>query len=411
MSRVETDIFISGGGIAGLVAAAAFGRAGFSVELAEPAPPAATAEAEGSDLRSTAYLQPARRLLEKAGLWAHLAPHATPLDALRVIDTAGWPPEIRTSREFAARDIGDEPFGWNLPNWLTRKVLTEAIAGMDGVRLRMGVGFAGLVAREAEARIALTCGTRLTARLALACDGRTSPLREAAGIGATTTRYGQKALAFAVTHEMPHGNVSTEIYNSGGAFTLVPLPDVGGQPASAVVWMNDGPRAAGLLRAEPAAFEAEMAARSAHVLGALTLASPRRIWPVITQRARALTAPRVAIAAEAAHVLPPIGAQGLNTSLNDIADLVERAEAAPGEIGSPAMLSGYARARAGDVHARAAVIDAFNRLCRSDHAPIQALRSAGLKAVHDLAPLRRAVMAAGLGPGGRAGLPLRRPRA
>lgn len=410
MSRVETDIFISGGGIAGLVAAAAFGRAGFSVDVAEPAPPAETAEAEGSDLRSTAYLQPARRLLEKAGLWEHLAPHATPLDALRVIDTAGWPPEIRTTREFAAHDIGEEPFGWNLPNWLTRKVLTEAIAGMERVTLRLGSGFAGLVARDAEARIALTCGARLTARLAVACDGRASPLREAAGIGVSTTRYGQKALAFAVTHDVPHHNVSTEIYNAGGAFTLVPLPDVKGQPASAVVWMNDGPRAVQLLHADPAAFEAEMAARSADVMGALTLASPRRIWPVITQRARALTAPRVAIAAEAAHVLPPIGAQGLNTSLNDIADLVARAEAAPGEIGSPAMLAGYARARAGDIYARAAVIDAFNRICRSDHAPLQALRSAGLKAVHDIVPLRRAVMAAGLGPGREMRFALRRRR-
>ncbi|MEO0702785.1 MAG: FAD-dependent monooxygenase [Pseudomonadota bacterium] len=393
------DIFISGGGIAGLVAAAAFGRAGFSVCLADPAPPVDKAEAEGSDLRSTAYLQPARDLLETAGLWDTLAPHATPLDALRVIDTTGWPPEPTATREFRADELGELPFGWNLPNWLTRKVLADHIATLDRVDLRLGVGFKSLLQRETAALITLTDGTRLSAKLAIAADGRASPLREAAGISVTTTRYGQKALAFSVTHPHPHGNISTEIYNAGGAFTLVPLPDHQGGPASAVVWMNDGPRAAELMAMAPPKFEAEMTARSTALLGHLTLASPRRMWPVITQRATRLAAQRVAITAEAAHVLPPIGAQGLNTSLNDIAALLQIATAAPGEIGAGNMLSAYEKNRTRDIKARAAVIDLFNRICRSDTAAIQALRTRGLKAVYDITPVRRAVMQAGLGPG------------
>ncbi|MEL6801536.1 MAG: FAD-dependent monooxygenase [Pseudomonadota bacterium] len=397
--RTPEDIFISGGGIAGLVAAAAFGRAGFSVCLADPAPPVDTAEAEGSDLRSTAYLQPARDLLETAGLWDTLAPHATPLDALRVIDTAGWPPEPTATREFRADELGELPFGWNLPNWLTRKVLADHIATLDRVDLRLGVGFKSLLQRETAALITLTDGTRLSAKLAIAADGRASPLREAAGIGVTTTRYGQKALAFSVTHPHPHSNISTEIYNAGGAFTLVPLPDHLGGPASAVVWMNDGPRAAELMAMAPPEFEAEMTARSTALLGHLTLASPRRMWPVITQRATRLAAQRVAITAEAAHVLPPIGAQGLNTSLNDIAALLQIATAAPGKIGAGNMLSAYEQNRTRDIKARAAVIDLFNRICRSDTAAIQALRTRGLKAVYDITPVRRAVMQAGLGPG------------
>ena len=392
------DIFISGGGIAGLVAAAAFGRAGFTVCLADPAPPVDTAEADGSDLRSTAYLQPARDLLETAGLWDTLAPHATPLDALRVIDTTGWPPAPTATREISPDEQRDQPFGWNLPNWLTRKVLADHIATLDRVDLRLGVGFKSLLQRDTAALITLTDGTRLSARLTIAADGRASPLRDAAGIGVTTTRYGQKALAFSVTHPHPHENISTEIYNAGGAFTLVPLPDHQGGPASAVVWMNDGPRAAELLAMDTPAFEAVMTERSIGLLGHLTLASPRRMWPVITQRATSLAAQRVAITAEAAHVLPPIGAQGRNTSLNDSAALLEIATAAPGEIGTPKMLSTYEKNRALDINARAAVIDLFNRICRSDVTAIQSLRTAGLKAVYDIAPVRRAVMQAGLGP-------------
>lgn len=397
MSRLQTDIFISGGGIAGLTAGIALARSGFQVVLADPAPPPQDSAAEAADLRSTAFLQPARALLEEAGLWAHLAEQAMPLEALRVINLAGAPPEIATERTFEADDLGEAAFGWNLPNWLTRRVLTEAAEATDNLDLRIGTGFATVLTREREALVGLSDGTRLTARLALAADGRASPLRAAAGIDVKTTRYGQKALAFAVTHPLPHGAVSTELYDAGGAFVLVPLPDHEGQPASAVVWMQDGPEALRLAALDDTAFGAAATERSAAVLGPLTPVTPRRVWPVVTQTADRLTAERVALVAEAAHVMPPIGAQGLNTSLHDVRALVDAAIADPGALGSTGFLQKYEAARARDVALRAQVIDAYNRLCRSDAAPAQALRSAGLKLVHDLAPVRKAVMRAGMG--------------
>jgi 2-octaprenyl-6-methoxyphenol hydroxylase len=323
-----------------------------------------------------------------------------PLDVLRAVDTVGWPPEIRATRDFRADDISDRPFGWNLPNWQTRHVLTGTIARMANVELRMGTGFARMLTREREALVTLSDGAAISARLVVAADGRDSPVRTAVGIGVTTARYGQKALAFNVTHPHPHENVSIELYNQGGAFVLVPLPDLQGGPASAVVWMNDGRRAIDLLALDEEAFGAEATLRSCGVLGRLTLASPRRLWPVVTQQAERLTAQRTALVAEAAHVLPPIGAQGLNTSLHDVVHLVDLAAADRDGLGSAAMLAAYERGRARDIRARAAVIDLFNRVCRSGEAPVQALRLAGLRMVHDVTPIRRAVMRAGLGSAG-----------
>ena len=140
-----------------------------------------------------------------------------------------------------------------------------------------------------------------------------------------------------------------------------------------------------------------MTERSCGVLGRLTLASPRRVWPVVTQTAERLTAERTALVAEAAHVLPPIGAQGLNTSLHDVAELVALAEADPAALGTPKMLTAYAKAREGDVRNRARVIDLFNRVCKSGEPAVQAIRLAGLRAVYDMAPVRKGVMRAGLG--------------
>ena len=397
MTREATDIFISGAGIAGLAAAIGLARAGFSVLVADPTPPPDGAEADDSDLRSTAFLQPARTLLEDAGLWPLLAPSATPLETLRVIDCTGDPPEARTVRSFQSADLGEAAFGWNLPNWLTRKVLTEAAKDTPNLRLMLGTGFARLLTRDNEALVTLSNGTRLSARLAIAADGRDSPLREAAGIGTHVTRYGQKALAFAVRHAVPHDNISTELYHNGGAFVLVPLPDADGHPASAVVWMHDGPEAVRLNGLDDAAFAAAATERSTGILGTLSPITPRRLWPVVTQRARTLTAERVALIAEAAHVMPPIGAQGLNTSLHDVSTLIELAKNGDQALGTQSFLDAYARTRSRDIHARARVIDLYNRLCRSDAPPAQAIRSLGLKMVHDVAPLRQGVMRAGLG--------------
>lgn len=397
MNRLETDIFISGGGIAGLTAGIALAREGFDVVLADPSPPAPDSAAEGADLRSTAFLQPARALLESAGLWSCLAENAMPLEALRVINLAGDPPEIATERTFEAADLNEPAFGWNLPNWLTRKVLVEAASKTPGLVLRMGTGFSRLLTRDREALVTLDDGTRLSARLSIAADGRTSSLREAAGIGVRTTRYGQKALAFAATHPLPHDAISTELYDAGGAFVLVPLPDHDGIPASAVVWMQDGPEAMRLAELDDSAFGRAATTRSAAVLGPLTPVTARRIWPVVTQTAERLTAERVALIAEAAHVMPPIGAQGLNTSLHDVSALIDAARAMPDSLGTAEFLARYERTRARDVAVRAKVIDAYNRLCRSDAPSAHALRSAGLKLVHDMAPLRRAVMRAGMG--------------
>ena len=397
MAKERVDILISGGGLAGLIAAAAFGHAGFTVAVADPAPPVSSAGAEGSDLRSTAFLSPARALMERVGIWDALAPHATPLEVLEAVDSTGWPPEIRERRAFRSSDLGAGPFGWNLMNWLTRRELMGVLEAPERVQLIWGAGVDRMLARDREVIVTLTDGRRIAARLVVGADGRNSAVRAAAGIEAQTTRYGQKALAFTVTHPVPHGHVSTEIYNRGGAFTMVPLNDQDGRHASAIVWMNTGPRAVELAGMAEGDFEAEATERSCHLFGPLRLETARRVWPVITQRAERLTAPRTALVAEAAHVLPPIGAQGLNTSLHDVSALLELAEAAPDSLGEDSMLAAYARARERDIAARATVIDLFNRICRSGEAPIQALRRTGLKLVHDVAPVRKAVMQAGLG--------------
>ena len=397
MARLNTDILISGGGVAGLCAAAAFGSAGFSVICVEPNAPITDAAGPGADLRTTAFLQPAIAVLQAAGLWDRLAPQACALQIMRIVDAGGVEPVARMTKDFDAADISDQPFGWNLPNWLLRREMLARIAELPNVTFMPGVATSKLIPRDGQALVSLSNGESVAARLVIAADGRASTMRAAAGIAVKTTQYGQKAVTFAVTHPLPHDNISTEIHRTGGPFTLVPLPDRGGLPCSAVVWMEPGPEAVRLAALPVAEFEAAINVRSCHVMGPLTLASPRMVWPIISQVADRMAGDRVALMAESAHVVPPIGAQGLNMSLTDLAVLLELATADRAGLGSPAMLQTYHRRRYADIRTRVMGIDALNRASMAQGQGLRDLRAGALSALYAATPLRKVLMKKGLG--------------
>lgn len=397
MTRIQTDILVSGGGVAGLTAAAAFGTAGFNVICVDPAPPITDRDADGADLRSTAFLQPARNFLDRAGIWDKLAPYASALQIMRIVDAGGEVAEPRLTKDFNAADIGDLPFGWNLPNWLLRREMTARLAELPNVDFRPGTGTARVFTRSRQAMVTLSDGTKVEARMIVAADGRNSPVREALDIPVKTTRYGQKALAFAVTHPIPHDSVSTEVHRSGGPFTLVPLPDHNGLPSSAIVWMEDGAEVARLAALDEASFNAEMTTRSCSLYGPLTLASARTVWPIISQVADRMYGERTALVAEAAHVVPPIGAQGLNMSLGDLRVLLDLAVEAPHLIGERSMLEAYHKARHTEVRARVAGVDLLNRTSQLEARPLRDMRAMGLNALYSVAPVRKTMMKLGLG--------------
>ena len=378
-----------------MAAAAGFAALGFSVACIDPAPPVTSEAAAGADMRSTALMQPSVELLRHIGIWPRLAPCAAPLQVMRIIEADGA--VARMQRDFDAADISDAPFGWNLPNWMIRREMEAHLTGLAGVSFRPGVATRAVFTREGEAQLTLSDGARLRARLLVAADGRTSPVRQALGIGVRTTHYGQKAIAFSVTHPLPHGNVSTEIHRSGGPFTLVPLPDRDGMPSSAIVWMERGPEAERLAALPVAAFEAALQERSCGILGPLKLVTARALWPMISQIAERFCGQRTALMAEAAHVVPPIGAQGLNMSLADLTCLIDLAESDRSALGTTAMLAAYQRRRWPEVVARIAGIDALNRASMLQAKPLRGARAGALAAMFALAPVRRTLMRAGLG--------------
>ncbi|MEM9140700.1 MAG: FAD-dependent monooxygenase, partial [Pseudomonadota bacterium] len=306
------DVLIAGGGIAGLTAAARLAADGRTVALADPAP---APNACPPDLRTTALLQPALETLRTAGIWPGLERIGAPLRVMRLVDAGGREQKPRETADFTGAPAGADLFGWNLPNQPLKDALWSHLQAQPSVTLLPGTKVTDYTARMDRAFARLSDGSQRTADLIVAADGRDSTLRDAAGIAKRRWGYGQKALVFAVTHPNPHDGVSTEIHRTGGPLTLVPLPDHEGRPASSIVWMMRGAEADAMAALDDSALALELTARTMGLYGPLEIASKRALWPIISQAALQLTARRLVLVAEAAHVMPPIGAQGLNTSL------------------------------------------------------------------------------------------------
>ncbi len=377
---------VVGAGAVGLAAALAFSRAGFATGLVGPAP-------ERRDGRTAALLETSLAFLRGLGLGAALSEASQPLRTLRIVDDTESlfrPPPV----EFRAAEIGLESFGRNIENGALVHLLASAVRADDRVAWHpeLAAGLSG----DAFDRLRLAGGSALSASLIVAADGRKSRLRDEAGLEARETRYPQVALTTILSHERDHRDVSTEFHTGSGPFTLVPLPG----RRSSLVWVNRPPLAERLVSLSDSDLAGAVEARSHRILGRIAIDGPRGIVPLSTLRVGQLHRGRLALAGEAAHAVPPIGAQGLNLGFADIEALLELASAARAggqDIGGPTTLARYQQARLRDVQMRTAAVDGLNRALLSGLLPIDMARGFGLGLLARVGPLRRAVMRAGLG--------------
>ncbi|MBA4221133.1 MAG: ubiquinone biosynthesis protein UbiH [Methylobacterium sp.] len=383
------DIAIVGAGAVGLAAALSLAAAGRQVVLFGQA----SAPRDG---RTVALLDGSWRLLETLGLTEALDAVAAPLAVMRMVDDTGslfrQPPV-----EFKAAELGLPAFGWNIEN----AVLVEAMAAKAAAepRIRMIPQAVTEIAAGADSvRLAGDGFTPVAARLVVGADGRKSRVREAAGITARDWSYPQMALTAILSHRREHQDASTEFHTRSGPCTLVPMSG----RRSSLVWLvepQDADRLAGL---DDLAFAREVERRTHSILGAMAVAGPRGRVPMGGLSVDRFAAARMALIGEAAHVFPPIGAQGLNLGLRDVAALRD-AIAGADDPGTEAALSTYDRSRQADVRLRTGAVDALNRTLLTDLLPADLMRGAGLLALSRIAPLRRLVMRQGLAGGTAAG--------
>lgn len=383
------DISVVGAGATGLTAALALAREGFDTCLI-----GRTGAAE-PDGRTTALLDGSVSLMKALGAWNAMKAEAAPLATMRIIDDTGS--LFRPSpAAFRAAEIGLDAFGWNVENGtLVRHLLDRA---RNEPRLTLIEGeLRNSEIVERFRRLFYNDKLASEARLVVAADGRRSSLRTTARVETRFWSYPQVALTTLLDHDRPHENASTEFHTRDGPFTLVPLPG----RRSSLVWVMRPDKAEQVASLEDEALGRVIERQAQSVLGRMRVAGPRGVVAMSGLSVERYHAPRLALVGEAAHVFPPIGAQGLNLGLRDVAalrDAVVDAREAGEDIGGAGALSRYQRSRALDVRLRTAAVDGLNRTLLSGSLPFDLLRGAGLLALSGLGPLRRAVMREGVLP-------------
>ncbi len=395
------DLLIVGGGLVGLSLAQALGGAGLRVIVVDRERTAVAAD-DRFDGRASAIAWGSAQVLRAIDLWERLAARAQPIHDIRVSDSDSLLFVHYDHRHAGLEHAGaPAPLGYIIENRFTRRALYEALALNSQVTLLAPAELRSLVRGPGRVEAELADGQRLRATLAVACDGRESPQRQAAGIGVTRWSYPQTGIVCSIAHELPHQGVAQERFLPAGPFAVLPLPDSeDGTHRSSIVWTERAELAPSMLVLTDAEFAAEIQRRFGDSLGRITVAGPRWSYPLGLLHAERYVDHRLALAGDAAHSIHPIAGQGLNLGLRDVAALAECLVDAARlglDIGAPDTLERYQRWRRVDTLMLVGVTDALNRLFSNDVQPVRLARDLGLGLVERVPPLKRLFMRHAMG--------------
>ncbi|MDI6026257.1 UbiH/UbiF family hydroxylase [Corticibacterium sp. UT-5YL-CI-8] len=385
-STSAARVLVAGTGPAGMIAALVFAQAGFEVVLAGP--PVST-----DDDRTTALMAPALDYLDTLGVLEALREASAPLRTMRIVD--GTARLLRSPVvTFHASEIDEQQFGLNFPNRALNAALEQVVVAQAGIAWRKCI-VEHWLPREDEVVAQLSDGSEVQAKLAVAADGRTSPAREAAGISVVSHAHRQSALVLSFSHSRDHAFTSTEFHTETGPFTQVPLPG----RRSSLVWVVRPGSAEELNALDDTSLSKIVEDRMQSILGRVTVDGGRQIYPLSTAVPTRFAANRIMLVGEAAHVFPPIGAQGLNLGIKDVQQAVDAASRNPHDPGAAGSLVSYDAARRPDIMARTGAVSLLNLSLLSDMLPSQIARTAGLSLLGAVSPLRALFMREGLRPG------------
>lgn len=378
------DVVIVGGGMVGACLALALQDTALRV-LSVEAHPAGEPGQPSFDDRTSGLGNGARRVLSTLGAWPQIAAAASPIRSIHVSDAGHF-----GFARLEASAHGLEAFGYTVSNRHIGAVLWQRLRARGRIDLSCPARVRAVSLEGPGARLTIEheggAAQEVGAALVVAADGAHSIVREAAGIAATATDYGQVALVSNLRTDRRSAGDAYERFSASGPMALLPVQ--GGHYT--LVWAVSPAQAESLQACDPADYLRQAQAAFGWRAGRMLEVGPRSAYPLALQRAGQCTATRAVLIGNAAQALHPVAAQGFNLGLRDAAVLAELIATAA-DPGAPAVLEQFASRREADRRGMIAFTDNLVRLFADPRPSRVLLRNLGLLLFDVSPPAKRAL--------------------
>ncbi len=391
----DYDLVIVGGGIIGLTLASALKDSGLSVLLVE-------AKAESAAvLKGQAYAvhMLSALIYQGIGVWDKILPRIEIYRRVRLSDA-----DYRGIVEFTTADTGTEDLGYVAEHQALLYPLQEFVRNCPNITYLCPAEVIGTEYQKDAVTVKIKIAGQpvqtFKSKLLVAADGSRSRIREAAGIKTRGWKYWQSCIVTFVKPEKFHNHTAYEKFWPSGPFAILPLPG----NRCRIVWTAPHKEAEALCALDDEQFLKELSRRFGDRMGKLELLGDRFIFQVQLMQSDRYVLHRLALVGDAAHNCHPVGGQGLNLGIRDVAALaqvIRQANQAGEDIGCLQVLKRYERWRQRENLIVLGLTDFLDRVFSNNFLPVVLLRRFGLWVVQRVPLLKVYILKLMIGLTGR----------
>jgi 2-octaprenyl-6-methoxyphenol hydroxylase len=395
---LDYDVLVVGAGLIGSTLVAALSQTNMRVGWVE-----AQEQVFGSDGRSSALALGTTEILKQVQAWSFMERSGvSPIDRIQISDGSST-----QTCELHSTDIQVQALGYVVDNQLTQTALRQVIHQAPHIQsicparvtaIDPQASFVGVrIQHQNQDRI-------LKVQLILAADGSRSLLRDLAGISQTSWEYGQVCIVSTVTTEYPHQQVAYERFQPSGPFAILPMTagsdSTQASHRSCVVWTARAHDRDRILSLSERDFLAAMAPSFGSQLGALLSATRPQCYVPRRLHSHRYCAPRLVLVGDAAHTTHPLGGQGINMGMRDVAvlaNVLSHAYQKGQDLGQADLLRQYEQSRWPENQGILLATDMANRVFSNTCLPLTWGRRFALQSLNYLDPIKHLLMRQAMG--------------
>ncbi len=393
MTKLNTEVIIIGGGIAGNTLAGILGRNGLECMVIEAGDRVDQSQSKSGDPRALAITYASRQILSSIGVWQRLPGN-------RLGNFCGmqvWDENGDGEIEFDSADICQPTLGYIVEQSILQENLESQLELVPGVVVYHNSRLEDIQWHSDYVSVTLGNNEQITGKLIVGADGAQSVCRELAGLISKVHDYQQQAVACLVKTALPHSDIARQRFLTDGPLAFLPMND---KHECGIVWSTRPEHASALLKMNAKEFNYSLQEAFNHTLGEVTECEQRGSFPLRRAEAERYINDRLALIGDAAHSLHPLAGQGANLGLLDaasLAQLILEAKDKNRDIASQRVLRGYERWRKGENKMMLMTMEGFKYIFENQSEPIPMLRNKALDFANSFIPLKHTIMRHAMG--------------